>query len=122
MKNPEEVSEILKGLSGIGTHVSIDDFGTGYSSLSYLKRFSVQALKIDRIFVKDIAAAPEDFAIVGAIITMARGLNINVIAEGVETEEQLKLLGELRCDEYQGFLCSRPTTAELIEQKFLVAA
>jgi diguanylate cyclase (GGDEF)-like protein/PAS domain S-box-containing protein len=117
-----EVGEILKGLSRIGTRVTIDDFGTGYSSFSYIKHFAVDALKIDRSFVSDIAVAPRDIAIVLAIITMAHRLGIRVIAEGVETREQLELLRENHCDEYQGFLFSKPLAPEQLERQFLEAA
>lgn len=117
-----EVGEILKGLSRIGTRVTIDDFGTGYSSFSYIKHFAVDALKIDRSFVTGIAVAPRDIAIVLAIITMAHRLGIRVIAEGVETREQLALLRESQCDEYQGFLFSGPLAPEQLERQFLKAA
>ena len=122
MRNPAEVGEILKGLSGIGTRVTIDDFGTGYSSLSYIRDFAVDALKIDRSFVSDIAATPRNVAVVLAIITMAHGLGIRVIAEGVETREQLELLRKSQCDEYQGYLFSVPLAPRELERQFLKAA
>jgi len=122
MQDLGEVGEILRGLSRIGTRVTIDDFGTGYSSFSYIKHFAVDALKIDRSFVTDIAVAPRDIAIVLAIITMAHRLGIRVIAEGVETREQLDLLRENQCDEYQGFLFSKPLAPEQLERQFLKAA
>ncbi len=122
MRDSEEVSGILKELARAGTHVTIDDFGTGYASFSYLKDFLVSALKIDKSFVKDIATLTKDIAIVRAIITMARGLGIRVIAEGVETREQLQILKKLHCNEYQGFLFSKALTAAQVEQHYLKAA
>jgi len=119
MRNAEEVRTILKGLSRLGARVTIDDFGTGYSSLGYIRHFSVNALKIDRAFLSDFTAASQNVAIVRAVITMCRGLGIGVIAEGVETHEQLELLRRLHCDEYQGFLFSPPVGPEEIERRFL---
>jgi len=86
--------------------VSVDDFGTGYSSMSYLRRFPIDKLKIDRCFVEQMTARPEDASIVGAIISLAHSLRLKVIAEGVETPEQLQLLTDLGCDQYQGFFFS----------------
>jgi EAL domain-containing protein (putative c-di-GMP-specific phosphodiesterase class I) len=100
----------------------IDDFGAGYSSLSYIRNFAVSGLKIDRSFISDIVASPENVAIVRAIITMARGLGIRVIAEGVETQDQLDLLRKHRCDEYQGFLFCEPLVAQEIERRYLGTA
>ena len=110
MQNPEHVAGLLNRLSEMGLHISIDDFGTGYSSLAHLKRFSVNTLKIDRSFVKDIEASSADEAITSAIISMGRSLNLQVIAEGVETEGQFALLKEKHCDEMQGYLFSRPVS------------
>jgi EAL domain-containing protein (putative c-di-GMP-specific phosphodiesterase class I) len=103
MSDAEESVRILEAISRMGVLVSVDDFGTGYSSMSYLRRFPIDKLKIDRCFVEQMTARPEDASIVGAIISLAHSLRLKVIAEGVETPEQLKLLAELGCDQYQGF-------------------
>ena len=108
MDYTEETTEILNNFKMMGIHLSIDDFGTGYSSLAYLKRMPIHSLKIDRSFVKDIAIDENDAAVVQAIIAMAHTLNLTVVAEGVETEEQLKFLKLQECDDVQGFLFSRP--------------
>ena len=108
----EHSSEFIKGFRALGGTISIDDFGTGYSSLSYLKQFPVDHLKIDRFFVRDIAVAPEDAAITKAVITMAHGMNLSVVAEGVETQAQLSLLQDQDCDKVQGYLLAHPMTAE----------
>ena len=112
MKDPEEVIHKLHELKAMGVQISIDDFGTGYSSLNYLKRFPIDTLKIDQSFVKEINTGPDDVAIVTAIITLAHAMNLNVIAEGVETQEQLELLRLLNCDEVQGYMFGQPLCAQ----------
>ncbi len=108
----EKASVILRELKKLGVGISIDDFGTGYSSLSYLKRFPIDHLKIDRCFVRDIAENKSDENIATTIILMAHNLGLSVIAEGVETESQLALLRQHRCNEAQGYHFSRPVPAE----------
>ncbi len=114
MSDAEESVHILEAISRMGVLVSVDDFGTGYSSMSYLRRFPIDKLKIDRCFVEQMTARPEDASIVGAIISLAHSLRLKVIAEGVETPEQLQLLTALGCDQYQGFFFS----AALLPGKF----
>jgi diguanylate cyclase (GGDEF)-like protein/PAS domain S-box-containing protein len=104
--------KILKDLNKLGVHVSLDDFGNGYSSLSYLKRFPLKVLKIDRSFIQDIMVNKNSEAITTAIIVMARSLNLEVVAEGVETEKQLAFVKSKFCDEVQGFLFSKPLPAK----------
>ncbi|MDP3937418.1 MAG: EAL domain-containing protein [Deltaproteobacteria bacterium] len=112
MHNEEDTLATLRRLKEMGLHIAIDDFGTGYSSLRYLKRFPIDVLKIDRSFVKDIPADAEDAAIVEAIIAMARALGLRVIAEGVETPEQLTYLMAQGCSLMQGFYLSQPLEVE----------
>jgi EAL domain-containing protein (putative c-di-GMP-specific phosphodiesterase class I) len=108
MTHPESAASILKTLRGQGIQVAIDDFGTGYSSLSYLRRFQIDALKIDQSFVGGITTAVDDASIVTAVISMARSLKLRVVAEGVETLEQSTFLRDHECDEAQGYYFSRP--------------
>jgi EAL domain-containing protein (putative c-di-GMP-specific phosphodiesterase class I) len=103
---------VLTNLKKAGIRISVDDFGTGYSSLSHLKRLPIDILKIDQSFVREVSTDPDDAALVMAIITLAHNLRLKVIAEGVETEEQLRFLRLLRCDEIQGFLFSKPVPAD----------
>lgn len=110
------IAKTLRKLKERGILLSIDDFGTGYSSLSYLKRFSIDALKIDQSLVRDIPADPDDVALTAAIIAIAQTLNLKVIAEGVETQEQLSVLRSYRCNEIQGYYFSRPMSAEAVTQ------
>jgi EAL domain-containing protein (putative c-di-GMP-specific phosphodiesterase class I) len=107
----------LKAMQSLGLHIALDDFGTGYSSLSYLARLPINSLKIDRSFVIQMSKGPEQMAIVAAVISLARALNLKVVAEGVETEEQANLLRLLRCDEAQGYLFGRPVPPEELEGK-----
>jgi EAL domain-containing protein (putative c-di-GMP-specific phosphodiesterase class I) len=102
MHNAQHAVKLLNRLKDMGIHLSIDDFGTGYSSLSYLKRFPIDSVKIDRSFIRDIPGDADDAAITQAIIAMAHGLRISVIAEGVETREQFEFLRAHGCDEIQG--------------------
>lgn len=110
------VSRCLLDLTELGVNISVDDFGTGYSSFHYLKNFPIDRLKIDRSFVRDIQQDPSDAEIVAAIIAMAHNLNIQVIAEGVETEGQMEFLRKHKCDEMQGFFWSPPVSSDNIEQ------
>lgn len=111
----EAVSSLLNNLRSLGVHLSIDDFGTGYSSLNYLKRFPIGTLKIDKSFVRDIATDNGDAAIVTAIIALADSLQLNTVAEGVETEAQLRFLQERRCQTAQGYLTGKPMPSADIE-------
>jgi diguanylate cyclase (GGDEF)-like protein len=111
MTDPEESAAILEQLSRMGVLVSVDDFGTGYSSMSYLRRFPIDKLKIDRGFVKELTTREDDASIVQAIISLAHGLRLKVVAEGVETPQQLKFLQSLGCDQYQGYHFSPPLPA-----------
>ena len=116
MKDPEEAIEKLHELKLMGISVAIDDFGTGYSSLNYLKRFPIDTLKIDKSFVSDVCKDPHDTAIVRAIIHLGHALDLAVVAEGVETKEQLQYLSALECDVVQGFLFSKAISAKAFEE------
>jgi diguanylate cyclase (GGDEF)-like protein len=111
MTDVESTLQILDRLVGLGVSISIDDFGTGYSSLLYLKRFPATELKIDRGFIKNLASGPEDAAIVSAIVGLGHSLDLNVVAEGVETEREHELLAELGCRTMQGFWTAKPLPA-----------
>jgi EAL domain-containing protein (putative c-di-GMP-specific phosphodiesterase class I) len=114
MSRVDVVERLLGGIRDLGVELSIDDFGTGYSSLAYLKRFPVQRLKIDRAFVHDLGRDADSAAIVRSVVALGHGLSMRIVAEGVETEEQLALLRVLGCDEYQGFLFARPMDAAAV--------
>ena len=114
MRNAESAVTLLQKLKDMGIHISIDDFGTGYSSLAYLKRFPIDSLKIDRSFVTDVPKDAGDVAINVAIIAMAHSLGLKVVAEGVETQEQLDFLRKQGCDEMQGYYFSKPLPVEQV--------
>ena len=115
MRDPDQAVLMMQELKNIGVKLAIDDFGTGYSSLSALKRFPIDYLKIDRSFVSGLNTYTSDTAIVMAVISMAHSLNLRVIAEGVETEEQLLYLRRKSCDEMQGYYFSPPVLAAQME-------
>jgi EAL domain-containing protein (putative c-di-GMP-specific phosphodiesterase class I) len=108
MDNPERAIEAMQRISALGVCISVDDFGTGYSSLAYLKRLPIDRLKIDRSFVQDLGHDADDAAICASIIGLGHLLDLRIVAEGVETEQQLAWLRERGCDELQGFLLGRP--------------
>jgi len=111
MKHAASTATILRTLRESGIRVAVDDFGTGYSSLSYLQKFPIDAVKIDQSFIRQISTAGDDTTIVKAVIGMARGLKLRVIAEGVETQEEAAFLRAYRCEEAQGYFFSRPVPA-----------
>jgi EAL domain-containing protein (putative c-di-GMP-specific phosphodiesterase class I) len=116
MRNVDDTTACMRRFRAAGVVLSIDDFGTGYSSLGYLRQFPVDALKIDRSFVKDLHTSDDDAAICAAIIAMARELKLRVIAEGVENVEQLDFLRRHRCDQVQGYLVGPPLPAADLEK------
>jgi EAL domain-containing protein (putative c-di-GMP-specific phosphodiesterase class I) len=116
MTDAESAVETLRQIKARGIRLALDDFGTGYSSLSYLKRFPLDALKIDRAFIRDVTENPDDVSIVVAIISLARSLRLHVIAEGVETQEQLEFLRRHGCDEAQGYYIARPMDVAAISR------
>jgi len=108
MSDTDSAIAALTELHGLGVRVAMDDFGAGYSSLSYLRKFPIDTIKIDGSFVADISTSADDAEIVRTIISMGQTLNKTIVAEGVETEEQLQLLRNFKCDQVQGYLFSRP--------------
>ena len=116
MSHPEATIDVLTKLQTKGVAISVDDFGTGFSSLSYLKRLPIDSLKVDQSFVRELATDPDDAALVMAIVSLGHTLRLRVVAEGVETQEQLRFLRLLRCDEIQGYLISKPLPVTGIEQ------
>ena len=119
LKNIDDTAELLTRLGKLGVGIAIDDFGTGYSSLSYLKQLPVDSIKVDSSFVRDIGTDPNDEAIIRAIIAMTHSLKLNVVAEGVEREDQYRVLRDLECDEYQGYFFSKPLPPAEFEAQFL---
>jgi EAL domain-containing protein (putative c-di-GMP-specific phosphodiesterase class I) len=115
MHNVSEVIETLEKLVALGVRLAIDDFGTGYSSLAYLKRFPVHKLKIDQSFVRDIDRTQGDLGIVKTVIALAQTLQLDFLAEGVETQAHLMTLRALGCSRFQGYLFSKPVDAEHIQ-------
>jgi len=114
MDNGEECIGALREVRAMGVGVALDDFGTGYSSLSYITRLPATTLKLDKSFVADMASGPAKLEIVSAVISLAHAHDMQVVAEGVENEEQAKLLRLLRCDHQQGFLHARPLSLERV--------
>jgi diguanylate cyclase (GGDEF)-like protein/PAS domain S-box-containing protein len=112
MQESASSAQVFKSLKDIGVHLALDDFGTGYSSLSYMRRFPIDTLKIDRSFVKDLVLDAADASVVSAVISMGKSMHMQVVAEGVETREQLAFLEEQHCNEAQGFLFSPPVSAQ----------
>jgi EAL domain-containing protein (putative c-di-GMP-specific phosphodiesterase class I) len=117
LANADVTFSVLKELKAMGLTLAIDDFGTGYSSFSYLRQFQVSKIKIDRSFIQYVAVKPDDAAITTAIISMAKSLNLKVIAEGVEDEAQMSFLRAHQCDEIQGYYFSRPLTVDKVADK-----
>jgi len=121
MENIDFVQPLLSEICELGVSFAIDDFGTGYSSLSYLRYLPINKLKIDRAFVLNIENNKEDVAMVKAIVAMAKSLNLNVLAEGIETEIQLNILKEQGCESYQGYYFSRPIEKETFYSLYINA-
>jgi EAL domain-containing protein (putative c-di-GMP-specific phosphodiesterase class I) len=122
MRDPDEAITILYILKNMGIKISVDDFGTGYSSLNYLRRIPLDSLKIDRSFVMHIESSASDQAIIKAIIALGHSLELNIVAEGVETDQQLTFLREWGCDELQGYLLSRPFPVQQLPEFLAVQA
>jgi diguanylate cyclase (GGDEF)-like protein len=125
MQDTVQAAAMLRNLKALGVSIAVDDFGTGYSSLAYLKRFPLDTLKIDREFVRDCTSDPDDAAIAQSIVSLAHNLGLHVVAEGVETQQQLEFLASVGCDEMQGYFFSRPVpqadcTQMLIERRRMI--
>jgi EAL domain-containing protein (putative c-di-GMP-specific phosphodiesterase class I) len=116
VSHSEQASNALRAIKDIGVKISLDDFGSGYSSLNYLKRFAINVLKIDRSFVMDIGKQSDSEVIVQAVIGLAKNLNLEVTAEGIETGSQLEFLKESGCHEGQGFYFSKPIASNRLEK------
>ncbi|WP_426689776.1 GGDEF/EAL domain-containing response regulator [Rhodanobacter ginsengiterrae] len=119
MEDIDHGIKAFQGVRALGVHITLDDFGTGFSSLSYLTRLPLDVLKIDRSFIHDMTLGPNGVSVVSNIIKLAHSLNLRVVAEGIETQEQARLLGILECDEVQGFLYCEPVPRDVLEEKFL---
>ena len=117
MKEFEEKVKLIERIKKLGVSFSLDDFGTGFSSLSYLKKIPFDTIKIDKSFIDDLQK-PKEGEFVRLIIEIAKNLDLEVVAEGVETHDQLKLLENMKCDIYQGYLCSKPLPAAEFEELF----
>jgi EAL domain-containing protein (putative c-di-GMP-specific phosphodiesterase class I) len=120
MDSPQAAIDTMLQIRAMGIHLSLDDFGTGYSSLAYLKKFPLNTLKIDKAFVDDIELSEQGRNMVATIVTIAHNLGMDVVAEGVETNQQLSFLAGLRCEQLQGYLYSKPLATEHF-QKYLLA-
>jgi len=116
MSDMDAMIHKLKELSKKGVNIAIDDFGTGYSSLSYLHKLPIHTLKVDRTFIREVNILQTGKSIINTIVAMVKGLGLNVIAEGVETQQQLDYLREIDCNEAQGFLFCKPLTADVVAQ------
>ena len=115
MQDVEAAEHTVRRFAELGVRLAIDDFGTGYSSLNYLKRFPINTVKVDRSFVMDLPGNPDDLAITRAVVAMAHQLNMEVVAEGVETPEQLACLAEEGCEYAQGYLFSKPVPLSQVQ-------
>ena len=119
IQDSEKFIQSLQNLKAMGVGISIDDFGTGYSNLSYLQRFSIDKIKVDQSFVRRLLQGPQELAIVSAIIQIARSLNLNTTAEGIEDQATRDKLAELGCEQGQGYLFARPLPADAFAQQVL---